>query len=122
MIGLWVRVLTIPYRYLYPAILVFICIGVYSINGAAFDVYVVLLFGAFGYAMRLLSFHVAPLLLGFVLGPMMETYFRRALVIARGDFGVFIQSPVSAVCLALTAALLLWGLASKLQRPSQARQ
>src|SRR5690606_29148453 len=72
LVGIWVRVLTIPYHLLYPAIVVFICIGVYTINNSVFDVMMVLVFGAVGYAMRVIAFPAAPLLLGFVLGPMME--------------------------------------------------
>ncbi|WP_163271753.1 tripartite tricarboxylate transporter permease [Chelativorans alearense] len=108
LIGIWVRVLMIPYHVLYPAILMFACIGVYSIHQTTFDVITVIAFGLLGYFMRLIRFPVAPLLLGFVLGPMVEEYFRRALIISAGDVSIFFERPVSLMFLLITAALLLW--------------
>lgn len=108
MVGLWVRLLSIPYRILYPAIVVFIAIGVFSVSNNTFDVLVLTAFGLLGYLMILLGFSPAPLLLGYVLGPLMEEHLRRALLLARGDIAVFVQRPISATLLALTAALLLW--------------
>jgi TctA family transporter len=108
LIGVWVRILAIPYKVLYPAILMFVCMGVYSLNNSAFDVIMVLAFGALGYGMRLLDFSPAPLILGFVLGPLMEENLRRALLISRGDFMVFLQRPISAVITIITFALLAW--------------
>jgi TctA family transporter len=110
LIGVWVRILAIPYKVLYPAILMFVCMGVYSINNSSFDVIMVLVFGALGYAMRLLDFSPAPLILGFVLGPLMEENLRRALLISRGDFMVFLQRPISAVLVIIIFALLAWTL------------
>jgi TctA family transporter len=106
LIGIWIRVLSIPYHLLYPAILMFVCIGVYSINNSAFDILMVVVFGAAGYVMRLLDLQPAPLLLGFVLGPLMEENLRRALLISRGDYMVFLDRPISAGFLAVTASLL----------------
>ena len=108
LIGLWVRVLAVPYHLLYPAVLMFICIGVYSINNSVFDIYMMLFFGLIGYGMRLLDFQPAPLLLGFVLGPLMEENLRRALLISRGDFSVFITRPISGVFVVLSALILAW--------------
>jgi TctA family transporter len=108
LIGVWIRVLAIPYHILYPAILMFVCIGVYSVNNSAFDVLMVMLFGGVGYGMRLLGFFPAPLLLGFVLGPLVEENLRRALLFSRGDFIVFVERPISASFLAITFALLAW--------------
>lgn len=108
MIGLWVRLLQIPYRLLYPAILCLICIGVYSINNNLFDVGMVLVLGAVGYAMRLAGFEPAPLLLGFVLGPMMEENFRRTMLLARGDFFALFQRPIAGTILFVTALLIAW--------------
>ncbi len=105
MIGLWVKLLTIPYRYLYPAILVFCCIGVYSVNNTSFDIYLTAIFGVLGYIFVKLECEPAPLLLGFVLGPMMEENFRRALLLSRGDYSVFLTRPLS--CGLLIAAALL---------------
>ncbi|WP_011581714.1 MULTISPECIES: tripartite tricarboxylate transporter permease [Chelativorans] len=113
LIGIWVRLLTVPYRYVYPAILVFVCVGIYSVESKGFDVLVVAAFGAAGYIMRLLGLPPAPLLLGFVLGPMLEENFRRALLMSRGDLATFISLPISAPVLAcagliLTTSLVLW--------------
>jgi TctA family transporter len=108
LIGIWVKMLSIPYRILYPAILLFICVGVFSVNNNSFDVLLALIFGVFGYALMLLRFEPAPLILGFILGPLMEEHLRRAMLLSRGDMGVFLERPISASFLALTAALLLW--------------
>ena len=105
MIGVWVKLLTIPYRHLYPAILVFCCIGVYSVNNTVFDIYLTAAFGILGYIFMKFKCEAPPLLLGFVLGPMMEENFRRALLLSRGDYSVFVTRPLSG-CL-LVAALLL---------------
>ena len=109
LIGLWVRLLTIPYHLLYPAILAFICVGVYSIGNSTFDVFVTAGFGLLGFLARYLGYPVAPLLLGFVLGPLLEEHFRRALLVARGDFSIFIGSGISMTFLALSVALIVWG-------------
>jgi putative tricarboxylic transport membrane protein len=106
LIGLWIGILRIPYRILYPAILVFVCMGVYSVNNSIFDIFLVLFFGFVGYGMRLLRFEPAPLILGFILGPLMEEYLRRALAVSRGDMMIFIERPVSAGFLAAAAVLL----------------
>lgn len=105
LIGLWVRMLTIPYHILFPSILFFICVGVYSINNSSFDIFLVIFFGAMGYIMLVFGFPAAPLLLGLILGPMVEEHLRRALVLARGDPMTFIERPISATF--LTAAVLL---------------
>ena len=110
MIGVWVRLLTIPYHILYPALLMFVCIGVFSVNNSAFDVIAVAALGALGYAMRIFGFPAAPLLLGFVLGPMMEEHFRRAMLLSHGSFEIFIASPLSASFMAITAILLVLGM------------
>jgi TctA family transporter len=109
MIGLWVAILRIPYRVLFPAIIVFICLGVFSVNNNTFDVFVVAVIGAVGYILAVLKFEAAPLLLGFVLGPLMEENLRRAMLLSRGDASTFIDRPISAGFLAFGAAILLWG-------------
>jgi putative tricarboxylic transport membrane protein len=106
LIGLWVSLLRIPYKYLYPAILMFCAIGAYSVNNAVFDLYQMVLFGAVGYLLVKLHFEPAPLLIGFVLGPMLEEYLKRTMVLSRGRVEVFFERPISAVFLA-TAALVL---------------
>jgi putative tricarboxylic transport membrane protein len=106
LIGVWVRLLKVPYRLLFPAILVFCCIGVYSINNNVFDVYVTAGFGIIGYVFARFGMEPAPLLLGFVLGPMMEENLRRALLLSRGDFSTFVTRPLSLALLIATLALL----------------
>lgn len=108
LIGVWVRLLKIPYGILYPAVICFICIGVYTVRSSTFDVALVLLFGLAGYVLRLLRFELAPLLIGFILGPMVEENFKRAMLIYRGDFTAMLERPISGTLLAMTAALLVW--------------
>ncbi|MBD9397426.1 tripartite tricarboxylate transporter permease [Pseudomonas sp. PDM11] len=122
LIGLWVRLLMVPYKLLFPAVLMFICIGTYSVNNSAFDVLLVVVFGAIGYGMRVLGFPAAPMLLGFVLGPMMEEHFRRAMLLSRGDFSTFIDRPISATVLAFTVFVLLLGLRPLFSRKATATQ
>jgi TctA family transporter len=106
LIGMWVQLLKIPYRFMYPAILVFCCIGVYTVNNTVFDVYVTAAFGLIGYLFYKLGCEPPPLLLGFILGPMMEENFRRALLLSRGDFTTFLTRPLS-LGLLIAAALLV---------------
>jgi TctA family transporter len=108
LIGMWVRLLSIPYPLLFPAIVLFTCIGVYSTSNNVFDVYVLLGFGVVGYLMLLLRFEVVPVLLGLILGPMFEENLRRTLLLSRGSFSVFIERPITAAALGVSAFLLLW--------------
>ena len=107
MIGLWVKMITVPYHHLFPAILVFCCIGVVSLNNNPFDVYFMAVFGVLGYLFTKLECEPAPMLLGFILGPMMEEYLRRALLISRGDPTVLVTRPISATMLALALLSLI---------------
>ncbi|GMV59460.1 tripartite tricarboxylate transporter permease [Betaproteobacteria bacterium PRO7] len=107
LIGLWVQLLKVPYRWLYPAILVFCCIGVYSINNNTFDVFMTAAFGVVGYVFYKLRCEPAPLLLGFILGPMMEENLRRAMLLSRGDPMTFFTRPLSLTLLLMAAALLV---------------
>ncbi len=107
LIGMWVKLLTVPYRFLYPAILLFCCIGAYSLQNSVFHVLMVAGFGVVGYIFLKLGCEGAPFLLGLVLGPQMEEYFRRAMLLSRGDASVFITRPISAGLLLVTALLLL---------------
>lgn len=116
LVGLWVSLLRIPYRAMYPGIIIFICMGVYSVHNNTFDVLTVAAVGALGYAMRVLRFEVAPMLLGFVLGPLMEEHLRRAMLLAHGQASVFIERPISAAIMACNAALLLWLLSAPWRR------
>ncbi|WP_137180078.1 tripartite tricarboxylate transporter permease [Roseomonas sp. AR75] len=107
MIGMWVKLLQVPYKFMYPAILTFCAIGVYSINNNVFDVYQMLAFGIFGYLCSKLKMEPAPLLIGFVLGPMMEEHLRRAMLLSRGDVMVFFERPISATLLGIGFIALL---------------
>jgi putative tricarboxylic transport membrane protein len=106
LIGIWIKLLTVPYRYLFPAITLFCCIGVYTLNNNNFDVYMTAIFAVIGYLFYKLSCEGAPLLLGFILGPMMEENRRRALLLSRGDWSTFVVRPLSAGLL-IAAALLV---------------
>jgi putative tricarboxylic transport membrane protein len=110
MIGLWVRLCMVPYHLLYPAILVFCSIGVFSLSNSEFDVYFLALFGFIGYFFAKLECEPAPMLLALILGPMMEEYLRRALLMSRGDPTVFFTRPISAVILIIAAAALVTAL------------
>ncbi|WP_166015977.1 tripartite tricarboxylate transporter permease [Chelativorans multitrophicus] len=116
LVGVWVRLLQIPYKWLYPAVVMFICIGVYSVNNSAFDVILALLFGALGYGLRVLGFSPAPLLLGFVLGPLMEEHFVRAIVLGHGNVLIFLERPISAVVIGISAVLIIWGAYSTIRQ------
>ena len=107
LIGLWVRLLRVPYRLLFPAILTFMAIGVYSVNNLDLDVYMTVMFGLLGFVFLKLRLEPAPLILAFVLGPLMEENLRRALLISRGDFTVFFTRPISAGFLIATVVLLV---------------
>jgi TctA family transporter len=107
LIGLWVKLLQVPYRYLFPAALFFIAIGVYSTNNSVFEIGEVLVFGLIGAVFVALDFSVAPILLGYVLGPLVEENFRRALLLSRGDMSVFVTRPISCAFVVITTVLIL---------------
>ena len=107
LVGLWIRLLSIPYRWLFPAIVLFCALGVYSTNNNSFDVWLTGLFGVVGYCLMRLGCEPAPLLLGLILGPMMEENLRRAMLLSRGDWSVFVTRPISAALLALAVLMLL---------------
>jgi TctA family transporter len=107
LIGLWIKLLQVPYRFLYPAILLFCCIGAYSLNNNVWDVLMTIPFAIMGYYFKKWHCEPAPLLMGFILGELMEEYLRRALTISRGDWGVFIDRPLSATLLGIAVLLLL---------------
>jgi putative tricarboxylic transport membrane protein len=107
LIGMWVKLLTIPYRSLFPAIVLFCAIGVFSTNNNVWDVWIVAIFGTIGYVFIKLGAEPAPLLLGYILGPMMEEYLRRALLLSNGDWSVFVTRPLSAGLLGVAVLLLV---------------
>jgi TctA family transporter len=106
LIGLWVKMISVPYHLLYPMILVFCCIGVFSLNNSGFDVYLMVLFGFLGYVFKKLDCEPAPMLLGFILGPMMEEFLRRALLLSKGDPMILVTRPISATMLVVALVLL----------------
>jgi putative tricarboxylic transport membrane protein len=107
LIGIWIKLLSVPYRWLFPAIVLFCALGVYTTNNNTFDIWMVALFGVIGYIFIKLGVEPAPLLLGFILGPMMEENLRRALLLSRGDWSVLVTRPLSASLLAVAAVLLI---------------
>jgi len=123
MIGIWIKLLTVPYRVLYPAILLFCAIGVYTVNNTSFDVMQTAFFGLIGVLFAKLECEPAPLLLGFVLGPMMEENLRRALLLSRGDPFVFMQRPISAgLLIAAVLLIILIGLPNIKRKREEAFQ
>jgi TctA family transporter len=107
LIGIWIRLLSVPYRWLFPAIVLFCAMGVYSTNNSTFDIWLVAGFGFVGYVFHKLDMEPAPLLLGFILGPMMEENLRRALLLSRGDWSVFVSRPLSAGLLLVALVMLV---------------
>jgi putative tricarboxylic transport membrane protein len=107
LIGIWVRLLKVPYRLLFPAIIMFCCIGVFSINGSTTDVVIMAAFGLLGYAMNKFGFEPAPLVLGMILGRMMEESLRQSMIISGGDFSIFVTRPISAALLLFAVILLV---------------
>jgi putative tricarboxylic transport membrane protein len=116
LIGIWIKLLTVPYRFLFPAIMVFCCIGLYTLNNNPFDIYMGALFAIIGYAFYKLGCEPAPLLLGFILGPMMEENLRRALLLSRGDWTAFVTRPLSAGLLLAAAAMVVIVLLPNIRR------
>ena len=116
LIGVWIKLLSVPYRWLFPAIVLFCAIGVYTTNNNTWDIWMVGLFGVIGYVFIKLGLEPAPLLLGFILGPMMEENLRRALLLSRGDWGVLVTRPLSAGLLAASACMLLMVLLPAIKR------
>ena len=107
LIGLWVQILKVPYRILFPFLLLLCIIGSYSINNSDFDVLIMLIFGVIGYIFKKMKYEIAPLVMGFVLGPLLETNLRQALLISGGDLSTFYKKPIAATCLAITILLLV---------------
>jgi putative tricarboxylic transport membrane protein len=110
LVGVWVRLLRVPYRHLFPMILIFCCVGVYSVNNAPFDVTMTAIYAVVGYWLVKHDFEPAPMILGFVLGPLMEENLRRAMLIARGDATVFLTRPISATLLGIATLMLVLAL------------
>jgi putative tricarboxylic transport membrane protein len=120
LIGMWVQVLKVPYNVLFPLILMFCVVGVFASGNAAFDVLVMAVFGVLGYVWRKFGYELAPLVLAFVLGPMLENNLRKSLILSQGDFSIFVDKPISAVCLAAAGLILLAPLMPMLSRKREA--
>jgi len=108
MVGLWVKLLKVPYSILFPFILFFCVIGAYSINNSVFDIFTMIVFGVVGYILRKFKYELAPLVMAFILGPMLENSLRQSLLISMGSFTIFLTRPLSALCLIVSVALLIW--------------
>jgi TctA family transporter len=119
LIGIWIKLLTVPYRFLFPAIVVFCSVGLYTLNYNSFDIFSGGIFTVLGYVFYKLSCEPAPLLLGFILGPMMEENLRRALLLSRGDWSVFVTSPMSALLLVIAMAMILFVMIPSISRKRQ---
>jgi putative tricarboxylic transport membrane protein len=116
LIGMWVQVLKVPYRILFPLILMFCLVGVFASGNAVFDVFVMVVFGVLGYLMRKFGYEPAPLVLAYVLGPMLENNLRKSLILSQGNFAIFVERPISAACLILAAIALAAPLLPSLAR------
>jgi putative tricarboxylic transport membrane protein len=119
LIGIWVQVLKVPYKILFPLILLFCLIGVYSVNNAVFDIYIMLIFGIMGYLMKKFDYEGAPLVLAFVLGPLMENNLRKSLIISQGDFSIFFTRPLAAASLIVALFLLISPLIPRMGKKRQ---
>ncbi|GHF44932.1 tripartite tricarboxylate transporter permease [Seohaeicola zhoushanensis] len=108
MVGLWVRLLRVPYHLLFPIMIAFLVVGIYSVRSSVMDIYMLVIFGLLGIGLRLLRFDGSTLLLGFVLGPMLEEHFRRSMVVTMGDFSTFLERPIAATFFGLTMILLVF--------------
>jgi putative tricarboxylic transport membrane protein len=107
LIGIWVRIVMIPYVFLFPLILFFCLVGAYSVNNSIGDVFLMLICGLFGYLMKKFEYDAAPLLLGFILGPLLETTLRQSLIMSEGEFSIFLQKPICLIALVITALLVI---------------
>jgi putative tricarboxylic transport membrane protein len=116
LVGMWVKLLKVPYRLMFPAIMIFCCIGIYSINNSTSDVLFTAFFGVFGYALLKFGFEPAPMLLGFVLGKLMEEKLRQAMILSRGSFSTFVERPLSAGLLVVAVIMLLIALMPAIRR------
>jgi len=112
LIGIWIKILKVPYSILFPLILFFCLIGVYTVNNSVFDIYLMVMFGFVGYLMRKFDFEPAPLAMAYVLSPILESSFRQSLSLSGGSFTVFFSRPISVVCMALVVALLIFQIVS----------
>lgn len=116
LVGMWIQVIKIPYAYFFPIILLFVLLGSYSVGSTIFDIGVMIVFGIIGFLMKKFAYESTPLILAFILGPMFEENFRRALVLSFGSFQIFVERPISAIFLAIAIALLSFSLVPMLRK------
>ncbi len=107
LIGMWVQITKVPFRLMFPLIILICIVGVYSVNNSVFDIWIMIIFGVLGYVLKKCKFEPAPLVLAYVLGPLLEQAMRQSLIISNGSFKIFLLRPISAVCLAVAAFLLI---------------
>jgi putative tricarboxylic transport membrane protein len=116
LIPLWVQILKVPYRILFPLIVLFIITGAYSVNNSMFDVALSIVFGGFGYVLRRLKFEAAPLIMAFILGPTIDESLRQSLIVSQGSFDIFVSRPFSLAFLVLGVAIILYSLVPVFRR------
>lgn len=116
LIGVWVQILKIPYATLFPMLLLFTTIGSYSVNNSTFDILMMISFGVIGYILRKLEYEFAPLVLAFVLGPILEKSLRQSLTLSDGSFFIFLSRPISAICIIISIILLLTSLVPHIRK------
>jgi putative tricarboxylic transport membrane protein len=116
LIPLWVQILKVPYRILFPLIVLFIITGAYSVNNSMFDVALSIVFGGFGYVLRRLKFEAAPLIMAFILGPAIDESLRQSLIVSQGSFDIFVSRPFSLAFLVLGVAIILYSLVPVFRR------
>jgi TctA family transporter len=116
MVGLWVKLLSVPYRNLFPGVIVCCCIGAYSLTNNVMDIWLTILFGTIGYGLRRLGYEPAPLVLGLILGPMFEENFRRSMLLSDGNLAVFFTRPISGVITAISIVLIAMVLGPRMRR------
>jgi putative tricarboxylic transport membrane protein len=107
LIGLWVQITKVPFRLMFPIIILICIVGVYTLKNSVFDIWIMIIFGVIGYVMKKCQYEPAPLVLAYVLGPMLEKSMRQSLIISNGSFKIFLVRPISAICLAVAAFLLI---------------
>jgi putative tricarboxylic transport membrane protein len=121
LIGLWVKILKVPYKVLFPFLLLFCIIGSYSINNSEFDVFIMLIFGIIGYLFKKLEYELVPLVMAFVLGPILETSLRQSLLISGGSISIFFKKPISMSCLIIALLVLISPIILKKSRKMRAK-
>jgi len=119
LIGMWVKILKVPYHILLPLILLFCLVGSYALNNSAADTVIMLIAGVFGYLMRKIDYDIVPLIMGFILGPLIETSFRQSMIMSHGQFSIFIERPLTAITLAISASILAFSCVTRYRKAKE---